>query len=232
MRWVFFCLLILNVVYMVWGLAVRVAPVHSTATATTYQTHGKQLVLLSEAGVSEGYQLPAADVAYSLCTTLGPWKDRMEAEKALSGLVRKGYQGRTRPVAVSKDRLHWVFLPAYPDREAAMRVLRELQRRGVDSFIVSDGEDANAVSLGYFSSPESARGLMVKMKTSGYPAQTRETLRQETEYWVYLDADGVPDGGEAVRELLAANPALAGKNAQCAPALSAPVPGPEAAPAG
>ena len=219
MRWVFFCLLILNVVYLVWGLVVKVAPDDASPVAAASAPAGKRLVLLSEAGVTDVFQSVAPGGKQSLCSAVGPWSDRVKAEQALQELSRKGYSGLTRAVLVDKDRLHWVFLPSYPDRDEAMRVLRELQRRGVDSFIVADGEDANAVSLGYFSSPDSARGLMVKMKTAGYPAQIRDTVRQETEYWVYFDADGVPDGGQAARAYLAANDEISGKNAQCAPAI-------------
>ncbi len=56
----------------------------------------------------------------------------------------------------------------------------------MDSFIVKTGEDANAISLGYFSSADSAEGLRVKMRNAGYPAFVRETSRPVTEYWLYL----------------------------------------------
>lgn len=185
MRWVFYGLLILNVVYLGWKLLERVAPpaVPSMQVAVPAPT---QLQLLSEPGEAVVSTAPNR----SLCLVVGPWpnlRDGEEWRSRLSGLVGGG---TVRPVAVRKDRLSWVYLPPTGRREAAMQMLRELQSRGVDSFIVAEGEDATAISLGYFSSAESARGLQVKMRNAGYPAEVRETSREVTEYWLFFPAPG------------------------------------------
>ena len=229
MRWVFFCLLILNVVYLVWGLVTHTMPTGTAALNAAPEEEGvHQLVLLSEAGVTQGYTVPENGNKESLCATLGPWSKRGQAAAELSALAAKGYQGTVQAVDVVKDHLHWVYLPAYPDRDAALKTLRELQARGVDSFIVADGDDANAISLGYFSSADSARGLMVKMKSAGYPAQIRESDRTETEYWIYFSTNGIPDQGVALRQALADNSKLSGRNVACrAPAPAADQASPE-----
>jgi hypothetical protein len=116
---------------------------------------------------------------------------------------------------VDKERLNWVYLPAYPGREEALKVLRELQSRGVDSFIVGDGEDENAISLGYFASEESAEGLRVKMNNAGYPARVRHTAQTVTEYWVYLRADDINDDGSLLRRFLDDHPNLEADHAAC-----------------
>ena len=213
MRWVFFCVLILNVVYLVWSLAISAVPT-SAQPVVLPSSEGRQLTLLAEAGVEGdgGVQVGAAE---DLCIALGPWTSMAPAQQQLQVLSQKGYVGRVSPVQVIKDRLHWVFLPALESREAALKVLRDLQSKKVDSFIVGEGGDENAISLGYFSSPESARGLSVKMQTAGYPAETRETERVETEYWLYFAASAVPDDGAAIRSVLATDSALSGKNVSC-----------------
>lgn len=227
MRWVFFCLLILNVVYLVSGLVMRAVPSTSVAVAAPLSTTDQRLVLLSEAGVDGSYEGGEVGEKASLCVTLGPWAERLGAQKQLSALTAKGYKGAVRAVDVVKDRLHWVYLPSYESRDAALRVLRQLQTQGVDSFIVADGADSNAISLGYFSSADSARGLMIKMKAAGYPASTRETERSEVEYWIYFDKSGVPDQGESVRAVLAGNDSLAGQNVACEVAAFQPAKTPE-----
>ena len=217
MRWVFFCLLILNVVYLVWNLVATVvtpaAPQLAPAADGT-----PTLVLVDEAvaGDQRG-SVSASPVqpGLALCATLGPWESAAVADKVLSGLSAQGYRGTLRTMLADRERLHWVYLPAYPDRDAALRVLRELQSRDVDSFVVSDGEDANAISLGYFSSEESARGLAVKMKAAGYPAETRATNRKVSEYWLYFPVAALPDGGERLRALMAENQTLKGFNVAC-----------------
>ena len=132
----------------------------------------------------------------SLCPVIGPWENREQAEAGAVQLKAIGLPGRVRGLSVQMDRLNWVYLPPYEDRERALRVLRELQDHGVDSFVVKEGEDANAISLGYFSSAESAEGLRLKMQNAGYPAFVRETARDVTEYWVYLSSSKPEDNAD------------------------------------
>ncbi|AJD46975.1 hypothetical protein S7S_02765 [Isoalcanivorax pacificus W11-5] len=191
MRWVFYSLLILNVVYLGWQLLARVAPPAEPARAAVVAAP-RQLQLLNEQGGSDRPALPRQ----ALCLVVGPWGERGAAESLQRTLRGLAGPGELRAVPVRKDRLSWVYLPATEDRDAALQQLRELQGRGVDSFIVAEGEDANAISLGYFSSAESARGLQVKMRNAGYPAEVRETWKEITEYWLYYP---VPDAGAGER---------------------------------
>ena len=108
---------------------------------------------------------------------------------------------------------HGQHLPPYDSRERALEVLSELQSRGVDSFIVKAGEDANAISLGYFTSEESAEGLRVKMHNAGYPAFVRETSRPVTEYWLYMPERA--DGAAALEDFLVGNPAVSRDRVAC-----------------
>ncbi|MDF1822976.1 MAG: SPOR domain-containing protein [Alcanivoracaceae bacterium] len=216
MRWVFFSLLILNVVYGVWRLALGVAPGPETASRAM-QSAPQTLTLLSEVPEEQRQRRFSADTGSlgGLCPAVGPFAALSEADGVLTSLKAKGYQGVVRPVRVQRDMLHWVYLPPYPSREQALKVLRELQARGVDSFVVADGEDANAISLGYFSSKESARGLKVKMEAAGYPAGTRATAKEVTEYWLFIPADKVPDEGAGLRDVLAGSPSLEGEQVAC-----------------
>ena len=216
MRWVFFSLLVLNVVYFLWKLvvAVAVAPVpsrvdHGNALAP------ERLVLLSEvAQVPAGSGSGTAAVP-ALCPAVGPWESSLMADASLRKLASKGYKGELRPVRVMKDRLFWVYLPPYGERAQALAVLRELQARDVDSFVVSEGDDRNAISLGYFSSGESARGLSVKMQNVGYPAAVRETAREVTEYWLVFRPAGIPDKGAALQALQGSASSLSTEQVAC-----------------
>lgn len=216
MRWVFFSLLILNVVYGVWRLALGVTPGPETASRAM-QSAPQTLTLLAEVPEAQRQRRfsTASGSLGGLCPAVGPFSALSEADDVLASLKGLGYQGAVRPVRVQRDLLHWVYLPPYPARDKALKVLRELQAREVDSFVVADGEDANAISLGYFSSEESARGLQVKMQAAGYPAGTRATAKEVTEYWLFIPADKVPDGGAGLRELLSGSPALAGEQVAC-----------------
>lgn len=214
MRWVFFSLLILNIIYLVFSLVLKAVPPVQPSLASAASVAPVSLVLLSEAQVETTNVTPTVSVP-PLCSVVGPWADRMEAEQALQVLKRGGYQAVVEPVKVERDRLHWVYLPVSEDKAQALRLLRELQGKGVDSFVVAEGGDANAISLGYFSSADSARGLMIKMQTSGYPAEIREAFREATEYWLRVAAGSINDDGEALRAMLGGNTTLTGKHVAC-----------------
>lgn len=209
MRWVFYSLLILNVVYLGWQLLGRVAPPAAPGVPLAVAAPN-QLQLLSEQGAQRVPQVARP----ALCLVVGPWGDRQAAEALRRNVRGVVGDGELRPVPVRKDRLSWVFLPPQSSRESALQALRELQGRGVDSFIVAEGEDANAISLGYFSSPESARGLQVKMRNAGYPAEVRETSREVTEYWLYYPVPAEPQIAQ-LRQA-AANAGMEMSRAACA----------------
>ncbi|EKF72790.1 hypothetical protein A11A3_16952 [Alcanivorax hongdengensis A-11-3] len=204
MRWVFYSLLVLNLVYLGWQVTRSLAPAAPPVSLSSPASGGgANLQLLSEQPQPrrDGSRMAAGG---TLCPVLGPWAAGPDARAALVQLQAAGVAGHVRAVTVKKDRLNWVYLPPYQDRDRALAVLRELQDHGVDSFVVKEGEDANAISLGYFSSQESAEGLRLKMRNAGYPAFVRETAKDVTEYWLYL-ADRSAESNQGVKAFLEGN---------------------------
>ena len=200
-----------NLVYLGWQLASDAVWGAGAAAVTERADVGAPpeapaLQLLSEAPQPDRALRAGAPARPGLCPVVGPWSARGEAERARVQLAAAGLAATIRAVSVQKDHLNWVYLPPYGSRERALEVLSELQSRGVDSFIVKAGEDANAISLGYFTSEESAEGLRVKMHNAGYPAFVRETSRPVTEYWLYMPERA--DGAAALEDFLVGNPAV------------------------
>jgi len=214
-RWIFYSLLVINLVYVGFQLTKSLAPEPPSLRLPVSQAAagGDRLRLLSDS--PQPQSVPAASVpGGSLCPVIGPWESREQAEAGAVQLKAIGLPGRVRGLSVQKDRLNWVYLPPYEDRERALRVLRELQDHGVDSFVVKEGEDANAISLGYFSSAESAEGLRLKMQNAGYPAFVRETARDVTEYWVYL-SNSKPEDNTDLKVFLEGNQSLGIDKVSC-----------------
>lgn len=221
MRWLFYLLLILNVVYLVTGLVMRAAPDAGRGTPSV-ATAAETLTLLSELPDLPGSSAATAVATMPpLCPVVGPWQALAKADQASKSLTGAGYGIELLSLQVPRDRLHWVYLPAYPTRDAALRTLRQLQAAGVDSFVVNAGDDANAISLGYFSNADSARGLVTKMRTAGYQADVRETARRVTEYWLRVDHTSINDDGAALRQLLASREDIAGDHVACRKVLPA-----------
>jgi cell division septation protein DedD len=222
-RWVFYSLLILNLVYLVWSLVEWSAPAVQPVQQRNLETSApRKLTLLEEARAGDAAsaggteeRTAAPQSRKRLCPVVGPWETGKQAREALQTLAGEGYRGRVRPVEVEKERLHWVYLPPFENRQEALDTLRELQSRGVDSFVVTEGADSNAISLGYFKNEDSAEGLQSKMQTAGYPAEIRETAQTVTEYWVYLDSRSIADDGEALRSFIADRENLEADHSSC-----------------
>lgn len=79
---------------------------------------------------------------------------------------------------------HWVYIPPLASRQASLRQLRELQARGVDSYLITEGEMANGILLGVFPRLDAAVSVADKLRASGYAPQLRELPRIYQEYWV------------------------------------------------
>lgn len=215
MRWVFYSLIVVNLVYLGWQLAVGGLVPPEAAPLVSAIGMGKPLQLLSEAPQPpRGDREERAAPQGPLCPVIGPWSDREGAWRARIQLEAAGLSARIRAVSVLKDRLNWVYLPSYGSQERALEVLGELQSQGADSFLVKEGEDANAISLGYFSSADSAEGLRVKMRNLGYPARVKETSRPVTEYWLYLPRTLAE--APALDDFLVGNPEVTRDRALCA----------------
>ncbi|MDZ7684094.1 MAG: hypothetical protein U5O39_02895 [Gammaproteobacteria bacterium] len=61
---------------------------------------------------------------------------------------------------------------------------------GVDSYIMTQGEDALGISLGLFSTREAAESLRGQRERQGYVAEIDELPQVERQFWVF-DIGGV-----------------------------------------
>lgn len=207
MRWIFYSLFVINLVYLGLQLTKSLTePDRVTGLQLPHMEGGAPLTLLSEQPQARRVIRKPVSTG-SLCPVIGPWDSEETARAGVVQLKAAGIGARVKALAIEKERLSWVYLPPYASRDKALVVLQELQDRGVDSFIVKEGVDANAISLGYFSSGESAEGLRVKMRNAGYPAFVRETSKTVTEYWAYLVDSAAAEKSE-LKVFLEANQAL------------------------
>lgn len=213
MRWVFFSLVVVNLVYLGWqSIADTVMPEPPVRLEQT-ASPGHILRLLSEDPQPRREVAAGSRRGSEMCPVVGPWPDKGEAARARIQLEAAGLQPRVEAVSVQKDRLHWVYLAPYSSREKALVVLADLQSHGVDSFIVKTGEYVNAISLGYFSSSDSAEGLRMQMRSAGYPAFVTETSRAVTEYWLLMPGEAA--NSPALDDFMVGNPGVTRDMAAC-----------------
>ena len=209
MRWILFSAIFLNLLYFGWhqwlrqgtiGDDIRLAPVESIITAEM-----PKLKLLSERRAH--IEVPAlkahiaplkpnniADIVSEQvatskrCPAAGPFKNLDSASEFLLKLVGRGIRAELSEVSLEQSNDTWVIIPPLKGRRSALRKLRELQAKGIDSYIITQGRLTNAISLGLFKQYQSALGVQTDMKKVGYDTVLEKHLRQSTEYWVQIGA--------------------------------------------
>lgn len=189
MRWILLLLLLLNAFYYVWHQQQAPLRAKEVAPADAYQAARKDIRLLSEADAprSRGDSSVSADVAASeaaVCLFLGSFEDEARARVVEQRLLSLDIQADVRSVDAAAGVEYWVYLPPLASRQASLRQLRELQARRIDSYIITQGELANGISLGIFPRNDSANSVMQRLRNVGYEPQIRELSRAHRSFWV------------------------------------------------
>lgn len=125
------------------------------------------------------------------CQSLGPLPGLIAATDVSERLNGVGLAVQVRAIdRPSGNSDYRVVLPPLPSLQEAFRRLRELKSRDIDSYVITEGVDAQGISLGVFSRQASALLQQQNLAAEGYETRIREIPRVEREYWLYT-ADGV-----------------------------------------
>lgn len=122
------------------------------------------------------------------CLLLGPFPEIISARQTRIEIEQMGMNGRVVEIINELPAINWVYIPPLPDRAQALAVLRRLQQDNIDSFMVSEGEYENAISLGFFSSDKAANSVIEQRRAQGYDARQTLRARERKSYWTALDA--------------------------------------------
>src|SRR5690606_29996859 len=101
-------------------------------------------------------------------------------------LMALDIQAEVRAVDAAAGLDYWVYLAPLASRQASLRQLKELQARKIDSYIITQGDLANGISLGIFPRSDSAESVMHRLRDAGYEPMLRELPRAQRSYWVRI----------------------------------------------
>lgn len=141
------------------------------------------------------------------CATVGWFASREAAEAIVEPegvLSPMSYQVVKRKQ--EREPLHWVIVPPQPEH-AALEQLEELRVKGVDSYLVRQGEHRNAISLGLFESREAAKRLLDEKKRHNLNVILAKFSRNQLRYALSFEASP-----ELMKELVGVAKAEHGKN--------------------
>lgn len=188
MRWIFVGVVVLNLLFLGWHLARDPADAGAPQVAAKATEYPARLELVGDAATGPAVA-PVRLPVLPGCPALGPLTEA-DGQRVAAALRAAGFETGSRVVEIKSARVFWVYLPPFADRPQAMRKLRELQARGVDSFLVTEGPGANAISLGSFTNRDSAVGLQSRLRSAGYAAEVKEESRDVQQGWVVLTEPG------------------------------------------
>jgi hypothetical protein len=196
MRRVFYCLLALNVAYFLWQT--MTSPVADEPMRPVVDENAAvgtpSIELLSETGIDDRSKQMGDIVSNPLvssaegagqCEALGPFLDIVSSQEVLERL--SGLDDATLLRAVDEPTGEYdfrVMLPPAVSLEEAFRKLRELQNQNIDSYVISKGKEALAISLGVFSTREAAEVATDRFQRDGYVVQITAIERVDRRYWL------------------------------------------------
>ncbi len=215
MRRVFYCLLALNVAYFGWQTMFR--PVADAPMRPVVDENAvaeiPSIELLSETGIDDRSRqmgdivsnpLVSSEEGAGQCEAFGPFLDIVSSQEVLERL--SGLDDATLLRAVDEPTGEYdfrVMLPPAVSLEEAFRKLRELQNQNIDSYVISKGKDALAISLGVFSTREAAELARGRFQRDGYEVQITGIERVDRRYWLIAVPGAALVIPQAVEEELA-----------------------------
>lgn len=213
MRQIFLSLVGVNLLILMWGLFLTGGASDSASASGVRSSNlgsGEGSELRDSLGqdrvVSElnaggelpdfGKVKPNQAALQPLCEIVGPFPNSLEASNFMERLSAIDITSTEHQLELSVGSNYWVYLAPATTRKEARRVLKDLQSRGVDSYVVPKGEYANAISLGMFTKKDLANGVVRKLVDKGFDPNLKVIDRTQIEIWVMVspaDAEKMSD---------------------------------------
>jgi hypothetical protein len=122
------------------------------------------------------------------CTMIGPYSQLLQAEYAVERLVALGAAAHITPVEIKEGESYWVYLKPEVSEKEALRRLYELQKKNIESHVITRGELTNGISFGRFADYVEAEARSAEIKKQGYEADIKMLPKMIQETWVVIEA--------------------------------------------
>ena len=122
------------------------------------------------------------------CTMIGPYSQLLQAEYAVERLVALGAAAHITPVEIKEGESYWVFLRPEVSEKEALRRLYELQKKNIESHVITKGELTNGISFGRFADYIDAEARSNEIKQQGYEVDIKMLPKMIHETWVVIEA--------------------------------------------
>lgn len=220
MRYIVISLLALNLLYLVYNLLMP-GDGDQMLKPDDLQSEVSSIRLLQESTDKDVRQrqmdqvvknpMFMTDALEPNCHALGPFPSVTLGQAALERLEVMDYLVELRAIdQLTGEHDYRVMIPPVASLEEAFRNLRELQSRGIDSYVITQGQDTLGISLGVFSITSAAEDVHQELGENGYETFITQIARMEREYWIFAGQE--PDlevDNEILQQLKQAFPDIA-----------------------
>jgi len=128
-----------------------------------------------------------SEVSSELCTMIGPYEQLLHAEYLVERLSALGVKSQITPVEIKEGDAYWVYLKPEMSEKEALRRLYELQKKQIESYIITKGELSNGISFGRYADRAEAEIRLSEIKEQGYEAMIKSVPKTINETWVVLE---------------------------------------------
>ncbi len=192
-RAVFLLMLALNLAMGGWWyvhLTRPPAPAPRSDAPTLLLLHEREAQAMADAAAA----VAVTSGGDSVCETVGPFATQSSLQRALDLIGAQALRAQFQEQSVENTRGYWVYLPAYENRESALKAARQLNAASVrDYYVVTAGDHENTVSLGLFRNRENASQRQTQIAALGFPARLEQRTEVTRQYWIEYER-----GSEAI----------------------------------
>lgn len=200
-------LLLANILYFFWGLTADDSAPPGVAVVNESDLGPALTVASSRASAPGGtdttpeyYELSAmSSVVGQSCVTIGPFRDRDDADSAQTRYAAEGMRTAIRSGQGQYFVGHWVQIRDVPSRDESNRMLAVLKQGGLeDAYPVETEDEGRKISLGLFGSLESAEKVELQAQSLGFDADISPRLSEGDVVWVDIALPPGKGAGEII----------------------------------
>lgn len=185
MRWIFISLLLINLSYLAYEFSQPEGIKTQETVHVNVVSGAAKIQLLAELKQPASRKAETnTDEKSPLCWAVGPYQVELDAKNVLARMLAIDIPAFLDKQLVVVKEEFWVYLPPLPNKKQAIRKLKELQKRAIDSFIITEGDLANGISLGLFSKQSSVDRLIKDLKKKRIEPSIKPLQRTRGQYWV------------------------------------------------
>ncbi len=187
-------LILANILYFMWGRFGQddrepgVAILHESELGPALAvTTNRDASAAGSVGavLGSGESAELAAVVGRSCVTVGPFRERSDADEAVTQYQGEGMRTTLRETTGQIFIGHWVQIRNVTGRDEGNSMLEQLQQGGLaDAYLVPNDDGTVNVSLGLFGDIEGAERIELQAKSLGLPADISPRTRDGQVFFV------------------------------------------------